>query len=307
MFGFTLSRFSFLNIGGSAASSYKSSSAPGEWYNYSQGHYRIGITLHLVTIIPAGFLAVFQFVPVIRHKLLIFHRINGYLIVVLAMLGNVGALMIARRAFGGGLDVQSAVGTLVILTTIGIGMAYYNIKRLQIDQHRAWMLRTWFYFGTIITTRIIMITSATVISILKNYYTARSCGELAYWYNPNTDLTNLSPFFLSMYPDCANATLTTYVAVNANMNGGPENIGAALGVSFGMGLWLSIILHALGVEIYLALTPAEGERLRNVSYERQLEAGYEHPGSAGLTVDRWGDAEAWVPKGRVAGDGSAKD
>jgi hypothetical protein len=31
-----------------------------------------------------------------------------------------------------------------------------------------------------------------------------------------------------------------------------------------------------------------------VSYVRQLEAGFDHPGSAGLTVDRWGDSEKWV-------------
>lgn len=62
-----------------------------------------------------------------------------------------------------------------------------------------------------------------------------------------------------------------------------------------MALWLAFFLHAFGVEIYLQLTHAEGERLRRVSYERQPEAGLKYPGSAGLTVDRWGDAEAWLP------------
>ncbi len=53
--------------------------------------------------------------------------------------------MIARKAFGGTVATQALVGTLAIGTTVGLGLAYYNIKRLQIDQHRAWMLRTWFY------------------------------------------------------------------------------------------------------------------------------------------------------------------
>jgi hypothetical protein len=53
--------------------------------------------------------------------------------------------MIARRAFGGGVETQAAVGSLVILTTISGAMVYYNIKRLQIEQHRAWMLRAMFY------------------------------------------------------------------------------------------------------------------------------------------------------------------
>jgi hypothetical protein len=53
--------------------------------------------------------------------------------------------MIARRAFGGDMAVQIAVGLLGTGTIISTALAYYNIKRLQIDQHRAWMLRTWFY------------------------------------------------------------------------------------------------------------------------------------------------------------------
>jgi hypothetical protein len=53
--------------------------------------------------------------------------------------------MIAREAFGGTTTTQSWIGALFILTTVGLGLAYYNVKVLQIDQHRAWMLRTWFY------------------------------------------------------------------------------------------------------------------------------------------------------------------
>lgn len=56
------------------------------------------------------------------------------------------------------------------------------------------------------------------------------------------------------------------------------------------------MLHIIGVEIYLNLTPRESERLRRVSYEKQLEAGFDNPGSAGLTSDRWGDAEMYTPK-----------
>lgn len=49
------------------------------------------------------------------------------------------------------------------------------------------------------------------------------------------------------------------------------------------------MLHMIGVEIYLALTPVERERLRKVSYERQLAAGYKNPGNCGTTISRWGD------------------
>ena len=73
-----------------------------------------------------------------------FHRINGYVILLLLLLSNVGALMIVRRSFGGEMETQIVIGVLAIITTLGASMAYYNIKRLQIEQHRAWMLRTWF-------------------------------------------------------------------------------------------------------------------------------------------------------------------
>ena len=77
--------------------------------------------------------------------------------------------------------------------------------------------------------------------------------------------------------------------------------------TFGAAFWLAFVLHVLGVELYLKMTPAEGERLRQVSYERQLERGLTPVGRAGMTVDRWGDAERWVPKGKAEGGGSESE
>ena len=68
------------------------------------------------------FLVCFQFVPAIRHRLMIFHRINGYVIILLTLVANAGALMIARRAFGGRIETQVGVGVLVILSTLGIAV-----------------------------------------------------------------------------------------------------------------------------------------------------------------------------------------
>lgn len=45
----------------------------------------------------------------------------------------------------------------------------------------------------------------------------------------------------------------------------------------------------ISVEVYIHLTPGENERLRKVSYERQLERGYKRPGSRGTTSDHLGD------------------
>ena len=108
-----------------------------------ESNHAIGLKIHLFTIIPASVIVVFQFIPVIRHKIMLFHRLNGYAVVILSFIANAGALMATKHAFGGDFATQTWTGTMVILTTIGMVMAYINIKLLQIDQHRAWMLRVW--------------------------------------------------------------------------------------------------------------------------------------------------------------------
>jgi uncharacterized membrane protein len=99
--------------------------------------------LHLYTIIPAALLVVLQFIPVIRHKLILFHRMNGYIVMMLSLISNAGTITISRHAFGGDFSTQTWTGAMVILTTAGYTMAWINIKLLQIDQHRTWILRTW--------------------------------------------------------------------------------------------------------------------------------------------------------------------
>ena len=185
------------------------------------------------------------------------------------------------------METQTLVGVLAIITTLSALMAYYNIKRLQIEQHRAWMLRTWFYAGSIITLRLIMFLSALVISSVGGYYRAMPCSEIAF-------LQDSRETFEANFPQCfaANGTNDDWVAVQANF-GGKAQAATALGLNFGMAGWLALFLHAMGVEIYLRMTPRESERLRVVSYQRQLEAGFSRPGSSGLTVDRWGDADPW--------------
>ena len=139
-----------------------------------------------------------------------------------------------------------------------------------------------------------MICSAVIISKINTYSAIQTCGSVDYLLSPSGRSAAM------FYPQCGfpNATANTEIIVLANIIEplGPHSVGAALDLSFGMAMWLAIIIHLVGVEIYLGLTPRESERLRRVSYERQLEAGFSHPGSSGLTSDRWGDAEEWKPK-----------
>jgi hypothetical protein len=171
--------------------------------------------------------------------------------------------------------------------------------------------------GCIITVRIILAISSAIISISPAYYMAQPCDKV--------DLIIGKEQTIERYPDCAAFYNGSHpdqnVLVLGNFNGDADEIGTALNLTFGMALWLALFIHALGVEIYvsllasffrllarsetyeltlgafiyqLQLTPRESRRLREISYSRQLEAGFKNPGRAGLTVDKFGDSEPWV-------------
>ncbi|KAL2021729.1 hypothetical protein VTK56DRAFT_6672 [Thermocarpiscus australiensis] len=289
LMGFTLARLQYLDIDRRFCGSDQTL----DCYYYTEGSAdRIGIVIHLAAVLPAALLACFQFVPVIRHKLILFHRINGYVILLLSLISTAGALMLARHAVGGRLETQMAIGVVSISFVVSLGLAWYNIKRLQIEQHRAWMLRAWFYAGSIITMRLIMVLAALIVSD-DGYLVPMPCAKVEYFMG-SANRT------LRLYPDCeayfAQQDLNRVVLVPASMQGDRSNAMAVLSMSFGVSFWLAFFLHAVGVEIYLHLTPAEAERLRNVSYQRQMEAGVKNPGRAGLTADRIGDAALWMPQ-----------
>ncbi|KAF4814801.1 hypothetical protein CGCTS75_v013253 [Colletotrichum tropicale] len=292
--GFTLVRFEYLNFSIFCG---PGGAAPGECFYYQKRIEQIGIKMHLGAILPASFLACFQFVPVIRHKVLLFHRINGYLIILLSLVSTAGIFMFLRNAFGGGIETQTGVGLLSIMFIGSMMLAFINIKKLQIEQHRAWMLRAWFYAGSIITIRLIQITAATIISNMGTYYVSRPCDQVAFMVD-NMNRT------LALYPDCASyfsgENPGQQTVVHADLPGATSaaEAGAATGMVFGMAVWLALAIHAIGIEIYLHLTPAEAERLRNVSFKRQLEAGLHPAGRAGITADRIGDSEKWQPGDR---------
>ena len=130
--------------------------------------------------------------------------------------------------------VEASEIMLIIITTIGMGMAYYNVKRLQIDQHRAWMLRTMFYFGVVLTNRIIQRVGAVIVSAVGTYYAVWSCDEIEYTYN-QFGLTT----FAQRYPSCLipNATMDGRVVVHAvNSKAEPEGLGTALELPFAVGV-----------------------------------------------------------------------
>ncbi|KDN41394.1 hypothetical protein RSAG8_07509, partial [Rhizoctonia solani AG-8 WAC10335] len=277
MVGFALARYMYVN-----PSLMLKGIAPGEGYWFQRGVYHAGILVHVATTPTAGIIAVTQFVPIIRYKAIIVHRVLGYVALFLLVIGTASAFAIVRRSFGGDLGTQSAVIVLGTMTLVSALLAWVNIKRLQIDQHRKWMLRTWFYAASIITVRIVMIIMAQIISAIGQYYTLWNCAEVLYALDHNS--TQLTEF----YPICTGDLESIPVPVPAVWTIG-LTIGSALRASFGPSVWIGLILHAVGVEIYIHLTPGEAARLRKVSYQKQLEAGMSRPGSMGTTSDRLGD------------------
>ncbi|KAK3177402.1 hypothetical protein K4F52_009811 [Lecanicillium sp. MT-2017a] len=225
---------------------------------------------------------------------MIFHRLSGTLIVLLVLAGNAGAIIIARRVFGGSVPTQSVTGTAVLLSTFGILNAYYNIKRLQIDQHRAWMMRTFAWMAHVITMRFIQMAAVEIISIFPHaLYETRSCIEMA-------DVAGVDLLY-KLHPECGpgypNSTTPGYFTARADWySSDPYEKTAAGGAAFGMSAWLALAIHAVGVEIYLAATTREAQRLRQVSYEKQLARGFKNPGSSGFFMGKFGDSEPFIPK-----------
>jgi len=98
---------------------------------------------HLATVLPAGLFAIFQFLPVTQRKYKTFHKVNGYIVSALLIFGNVPAIIMAPVSFGGTASLKVAVGVLAVGTSFGTYKGITTIRRLQLDEHRAWMLRTW--------------------------------------------------------------------------------------------------------------------------------------------------------------------
>lgn len=148
LLGFTLGRAPYLDYYGVFCKPKSLTpgfhAAPGECYFFLNGRQeQIGMMMHLYGIIPCCLLLFFQFMPVVRQKAVMFHRINGYIVIVMMAVALVGGLMVTRNSFGGDVSFQVANVLLGVSVTMCLALAMVNVKRLQIDQHRAWMLRAW--------------------------------------------------------------------------------------------------------------------------------------------------------------------
>ncbi|KAM0812076.1 putative Microtubule associated protein [Seiridium cardinale] len=177
--------------------------------------------------------------------------------------------MVTRHSFGGGIDVQSSIGALSILFLSAGFMAYVNIKKLQIEEHRAWMLRAWVYAGSVITTRFILFSGVAIISHIGGYVAAIQCAKI-HWMLKNENETLVSyPEYMPFFRD----NKDEIALVHATIYGSQPEAAAAYDLTYGTAHWIALGIHVLAIELYLRLTSSEHERLRRISYQRQSEAG----------------------------------
>ncbi|RDL33308.1 uncharacterized protein BP5553_08747 [Venustampulla echinocandica] len=250
----------------------------GEAYWFREPTMKLGIQLHLWSVIPAGILLPLQFLPIMRRKYMYLHKISGKFLFVALMMGNITAIKIGPRSFGGSFDLQCFVWALSTAITVSIYKAWSGIRNLHIDQHRVWVIRCWAYACSILSLRIWM--TPLILSILRfapnRYHFVKSCSEIAFLYT--TRAPEEMALMLTRFPACANLTAgvdtSTYVAVLAGMDARyPEQKAAMFNLVFCSSGVLGFLLNAALAEVYLNYTTDEDERLKKVSVARRKAAG----------------------------------
>ncbi|KAJ7262792.1 hypothetical protein B0H12DRAFT_308910 [Mycena haematopus] len=189
-----------------------------------------------------------------RRRAVILHRLNGYGVLFCLIVGNICGSIVARRSFGGELNVQSAYYILGLMVVYAGLLGAYNVKK-DTRQHRKWMLRMVTYFATVITARVIMLAARQIISTIGTYYSIWRCDEIiALLADPNVTQ--------SSFPQCvANGVnpASLWVAVHASVHDGPLYAASSVRATNGMALWIATLMHIVGVEYYIHKTESANQ------------------------------------------------
>ncbi|PBK64884.1 hypothetical protein ARMSODRAFT_1087744 [Armillaria solidipes] len=217
----------------------------GQWFWYSQKMMKVNYAIHIYTSVFGGIFALFQFLPAIRRRAVIVHRLNGYFVLILLIPSNVCGAIVGYRAYGGEINTQSMYYILGIASAGCLIIGYLNVKK-ETRQHRKFMLRGVVIFSVVITTQLITKAARQIVTDIGNYYTVFQCDDL------RTVLTNITAVE-QQYPACAGDGVdlsSTYVPVLANAHGDKLHKIAATRVVQGMALWFALFIHIFGCEAY---------------------------------------------------------
>ncbi|ESK86437.1 hypothetical protein Moror_4944 [Moniliophthora roreri MCA 2997] len=224
---------------------------PGEFFWFNMPLYKYNYIIHIYLTILGGIFSGLQFLPVIRRKYVLLHRLNGYFVLVTLIVGNVCGGIISRRSFGGELNQQSAYYILALMTVIPLLIGYWNVKK-NTRLHRKWMLRAVVYFSTVISARLIMLAAGQIITDIGSYYSLWRCDEILFVLKDLSTLTDRFPQCIASGNILANGS--TYVPVHASNNEGDLGAASAVRACQGMSLWIATLLHVVGIELYLRKT-----------------------------------------------------
>jgi len=227
---------------------------PGEWFWFHQPMYKINLFIHIYLTTLGGIGAFLQFLPAIRRKIVILHRLNGYGVLFCLIVGNICGAIVARRSFGGELNVQSAYYILGIMVVYSGLVGIYNVKK-DTRRHRKWMLRMVAYFAVAITARLIMYAAREIITDIGTYYSIWRCDEIL-------NLLNDPQAIQSSFPQCVAAEVnpaSIWLAVHASTHDGPLHLASSVRAVQGMALWIATLIHIVGVEIYITLTESSNQ------------------------------------------------
>jgi len=121
--------------------------------------------------------------------------------------------------------------------------------------------------------------SFAIVYISPNRYrTVSTCAEIFHTYETlSCNFTRSLPRLLERYPSCADLSdgvaREVFVAVNASLDVmRPEEIFSMLSLVYGTCAFLGLLVHVVGVEVYLEWSKAEDEKLRKVEKQRKKKS-----------------------------------
>jgi len=266
--GFVLARSQSLN-----PNNFHSQLLLGEAFWATREPWKGLLVTHVACSFFGGILVIWQFVPAIRRHYMPFHRINGYLSLILLFPAILFGAVLGRQAFGG--DIGDQAG----LYFLGILAGYYAFEGMrnvhETRQHRRWMLRFVALLGVIITMRLIILCANEIVTDIGSYYALWKCDQLLFVMG-----------HLDAYPSCLAAQKAggnlaqVQVPIHASTREAPINMASARRVNSSMGIWLALVIHMIAAEIYIRGT--EGANRHRLGFilgrlgtlpEEQLQSG----------------------------------
>ncbi|KAK0186325.1 hypothetical protein F5146DRAFT_1065487 [Armillaria mellea] len=139
----------------------------GQWFWYSQKMMKVNYAIHIYTSVFGGIFALFQFLPAIRRRAVLVHRINGYCVLILLIPSNVCGAIVGYRAYGGEINTQSMYYILGIASAGCLIIGYLNVKK-ETRQHRKFML------PPLSPHNLITKAARQIVTDIGNYYTVRA-------------------------------------------------------------------------------------------------------------------------------------